>query len=30
MKTLDAWIGWAALAMLAVAWTLEARWLLPG
>lgn len=30
MKTLDAWIGWLALATLLAAWSLEARWLLPG
>jgi hypothetical protein len=30
MKTLDAWIGWMALATLVLAWSLEARWLLPG
>jgi len=29
MKTLDAWIGWLALATLLVAWSFEARWLLP-
>jgi hypothetical protein len=30
MKTLDAWIGWLALATLLAAWSLEASWLLPG
>jgi hypothetical protein len=30
MKTLDAWIGWAAVATLAAAWCLEASWLVGG
>jgi hypothetical protein len=29
MKTLDAWIGWLALAALLAAWSLESRLLLP-
>jgi hypothetical protein len=29
MKTLDAWIGWLAVATLLAAWSLEAVWLLP-
>ncbi len=30
MKTLDAWIGWLALALLMAAWSLEAQWLMQG
>jgi hypothetical protein len=29
MKTLDGWSGWLALATLLVAWSFEARWLMP-